>query len=389
VGYIIQNLIKTRAFFGKFYIIFFMEISLLSIKKILLEHYPFLLEGESGFKVKLFVQGYMNHTLCLEFPASGKKYVVIFYNANRYRTEKSFQRLTQIDDIASYLDENGIPARTSVLNKMGGSITKLDFQFHVDGENLMESSSQEPIRRRFFAIYNYLPGKTLPWEAYTRRHLRSLGMMMARMHTKLRRYSGNISSIPVWDLYFANDSKEMLAYFLKNEKSITQKLALKINEREIKALYQKIRDLIPTTKPCYQLTHCDFVRGNVLFSDVKERFVYPITGVLDFEKIMLAPIEVDLARTLAFLFVDCKYKSEEDILRYFISEGYSGKLAPQRYVDSMETEFNDINIKYYMLYFWLRDLWKLLQCNPYEDLRMNYHFKKTVEILRNNSKLIS
>jgi Ser/Thr protein kinase RdoA (MazF antagonist) len=38
---------------------------------------------------------------------------------------------------------------------------------------------------KYAALYQYLPGKTIPWEAYTMKHLKALGKAMGDMHALL------------------------------------------------------------------------------------------------------------------------------------------------------------------------------------------------------------
>ncbi len=75
----------------------------------------------------------------------------------------------------------------------------------------------------------------------------------------------------------------------------------------------------------HALLHMDFVRGNILYSQNHE---LRISGILDFEKAAYGSPLFDIARTYAFLLVDCKYKSEKEIGKYFLRSGYikRGKL---------------------------------------------------------------
>src|ERR1017187_6041062 len=40
--------------------------------------------------------------------------------------------------------------------------------------------------QKYASVYDYLPGETIPWEAYTRNHIKILGKTMSDMHYSLR-----------------------------------------------------------------------------------------------------------------------------------------------------------------------------------------------------------
>jgi Ser/Thr protein kinase RdoA (MazF antagonist) len=111
------------------------------------------------------------------------------------------------------------------------------------------------------------------------------------------------------------------------------------------------------------------VRGNILFDDQAR-----ITGVLDFEKTAWGHPALDIARTLAFLLVDCKYKSEDKTRKYFLISGYN-KRGPAR------TPGSSPLLEKLITTFLLHDFYKFLRHNPYESLRNNEHFVRTRDLL--------
>jgi Ser/Thr protein kinase RdoA (MazF antagonist) len=121
--------------------------------------------------------------------------------------------------------------------------------------------------------------------------------------------------------------------------------------------------------PSQQPLHMDFVRGNILFDDDK------ITGILDFEKASLGHVIMDVSRTLAFLLVDCKYKTPEKVRKYFLKSGYfkdtGGKI--------INLKLMDLLIEMFLTY----DFYKFLRHNPYESLLQNQHYLRTRDILIN------
>ena len=118
----------------------------------------------------------------------------------------------------------------------------------------------------------------------------------------------------------------------------------------------------------------DFVRGNVLFEGSE------VVGILDFEKTAYGPVQYDVARTLAFLLVDCKYKDEAAVRRYFLQSGYTkrGAATLTYYPTILETLIE---------LFLIHDFYKFLRHNPYESLKDNEHFTRTVSVLARNGVL--
>jgi Ser/Thr protein kinase RdoA (MazF antagonist) len=229
---------------------------------------------------------------------------------------------------------------------------------------------------KYGSLYSYLPGKTIPWEAYTMEHLKVLGQTMSDMHAALKPL-GRADLPHVADEYITILDK-MERYFADPQVSdaIARKLQLKVDTTTIpflKTLLRKTKAL-----PGQQVLHIDFVRGNVLFDSEAGKAV--ISGILDFEKTAYGHPLFDIARTVAFLLVDCKYKEADKVRKYFLQSGYMkrGK-ASFKDVDingSDATLFESlVNL------FLLHDFYKFLRHNPYEFLGENEHYMRTVVLL--------
>jgi thiamine kinase-like enzyme len=303
-------------------------------------------------------EGYMNNCIDIFISKPKQRYLGILYNRTRYSPNSRRVFLEQVYEAAEFLDSEGIPSRTPRRTRDGTHITSL---------KLASENTTRP-----FGLYSYLPGDTLPWEAYTRRHLRSLGKTMAAIHKIWEDYNGNSSHIPTWKKYLDLDHSKLSRYLSGNAPTILRKLSLTVDISKLNDLAERLSHLPEKG----QLIHYDLVRGNVLFSKEKKTDIYPVTGILDFEKVMLAPVSIDIARTLSFLLVDCRYKTDAEIYRYFRDEGYG--IQADRGIGGIDNRSPAV------IYFWLRDLWKFLSANPYESLEQNFHFKRTVERLSEN-----
>jgi Ser/Thr protein kinase RdoA (MazF antagonist) len=216
-------------------------------------------------------------------------------------------------------------------------------------------------------IYDYLPGSTIPWEAYTMEHIKTLGGTMSDMHSIL---SGmHVAGFPsVYDEYLAIIDR-MKTYFNSTQvnNAILRKLNLSLNLNKLDEYIKLLEQYY--LLPGQQVLHMDFVRGNVLFNDDAE-----ITGILDFEKTAMGHTVVDIARTLAFLLVDCKYKQPKKIIKYFLYSGYTKRGQNKDIGDK------DARAKL-MEMFLVYDFYKFLRHNPYESLHLNEHYNRTKDIL--------
>lgn len=196
-------------------------------------------------------------------------------------------------------------------------------------------------------------------------HIKVLGKTMSDMHAALK-------PLPQKNLPFVIDESRALLtrmdkYFAEDgvHDAMAGKLGL--------AILDTTR-LRPALTECVQLPHqalhMDFVRGNILFDENQKA---EVTGILDFEKTAYGPVVFDIARTLAFLIVDCKYKDEAKIRKYFVHSGYN-----KRGQANFETSplLEDL-----LNFFLLHDFYKFLRHNPYESLKENEHFLRTRDFL--------
>ena len=222
---------------------------------------------------------------------------------------------------------------------------------------------------KFAALYNYLPGRTIPWEAYTKRHIKNLGAMLGAMHQALQRlprlgegvadeYLGILARM---ERYFADPNVQS---------ALRQKLALAApqdfsRQRRLLHLCQKL--------PGQHMLHMDFVRSNILFDEGGG-----IAGIIDFEKTAWGHPLFDIARTLAFLLVDCKYKTESQVRQYFLISGYARRNHQTFknlviHSDGGRIDILEELVNLLLLY----DFYKFLRHNPYESLLYNEHFVRT------------
>lgn len=220
---------------------------------------------------------------------------------------------------------------------------------------------------KYAALYIYLPGTTIPWEGYTMEHIKLLGGMLSDLHTA-------VQPLPHGDEPYIVDEcrlllKRMETYFADDgvHDAMAAKLGLAILDTT------KLR---PTLTACVDLPgqralHMDFVRGNILFDGQGDTL--RISGVLDFEKTAWGSPIFDIARTLAFLLVDCKYKEPAKVRKYFLHSGYN-----KRGKNTFEpTPLLEHLLDFFLLY----DFYKFLRHNPYESLAQNEHFVRTRDFL--------
>ncbi|MEK7152942.1 MAG: phosphotransferase, partial [Patescibacteria group bacterium] len=257
-------------------------------------------------------------------------------------------RIKRANNISNYLFSQGFPARSSA----HPNIIRLQSGTHV----------------KYGALYHYLPGHTIPWEGYTQAHIKALGKSMSDMHALL---SGIASTgLPeVSDEYVAIVDR-MRVYF--NDAFVRRALASKLSLWVGSDVFDRCAHLLAGSAllPGKQPLHMDFVRSNILFADkpLDDTPGVSISGVLDFEKTAYGSPMFDIARTLAFLLVDCKYKTPEKIRKYFLDSGYQKRGAadlPSRHMGLLEPLLN---------MFLLHDFYKFLRHNPYEFLPQNEHF---------------
>jgi len=266
-----------------------------------------------------------------------------------YKNETGIvERMKRADAVSLYAANNGLPTRR-----------RLDERTVVlTGES----------RKVYAGLYNYLPGSTISWEAYSKRHIKLLGQAMSDLHAILK----DFPTQPV----FVIDELEVIVRRMKDyfkephtEDAIKEKLQLTVGSLDkFNTILNEARKL-----PQQQL-HMDFVRGNILFNE-KE-----ISGILDFEKTAVGHPIFDVARTLAFLIVDCKYKTEDQVRRYFLQSGYTKRGA-------QKLDHYPIMLEQLIQLFLLYDFYKFLRHTPYESLHENEHFVRTRDVLRKRGML--
>ncbi len=228
----------------------------------------------------------------------------------------------------------------------------------------------------YAGVYHYLPGKTEPWEGFSMKHIKLLGMAMGKLHAALR-------DEPAIDTYTVADEllpliDRMETYFKRPEvaAAMSQKLGVAIDPTQLSLF----RDLVlrANNLPSQQLLHMDMVRGNVLFDTAQPNGTLYIdelalTGIIDFEKAAYGHPAFDIARTLAFLLVDSP-KSTDKIYRYFLDSGYHKRanqpLPNPRLLDGL------------IRLFLMHDFYKFLRHTPYESLKDNYHYIRTCALLK-------
>jgi Ser/Thr protein kinase RdoA (MazF antagonist) len=226
--------------------------------------------------------------------------------------------------------------------------------------------------QKFAALYTYLPGRTIPWEAYTMAHLKLLGKTMSDMHAALSELETH--NLPDVAAVYLKIFARMQSYFADSgvRTALAKKLQLTPPELEhCIATLQACKHL-----PDQQALHMDFVRGNILFVGNLDRPT--ITGILDFEKTACGHPMFDIARTLAFLLVDCKYKPPGKIRKYFLHSGYQKRGTANFNALTVKMPGGSIDLLESLVeLFLLHDFYKFLHHNPYENLSANEHFART------------
>jgi Ser/Thr protein kinase RdoA (MazF antagonist) len=245
-------------------------------------------------------------------------------------------RIQNANRVANYLAGRGFPARRTFDTR----ILRLQAKEYL----------------RYGSLYEYLPGTTIPWEAYTMKHLKLLGEAMSNMHALL-----------------AGQAQEKLPSVIAESQALLGRMQTYLGQPSVQnALRTKLGATLRV--PAFDFSvfeaypqqplHMDFVRSNILFDNTPA-----LTGVIDFEKAAYGPPVFDIARTLAFLLVDCKYKPEEKIRKYFLISGYNKRGR------ASFTTWGALD--HLVTFFLLHDFYKFLRHNPYESLNQNMHFVRT------------
>lgn len=276
------------------------------------------------------------------------------YNFILYKNEPGIVELIKrTNALGSFVSQNGLPVRAPV------------------DERILR------VGRRYGSLYGYLDGATIPWEAYAKKHIKLLGFAMARFHTAAKGYAGPV--LPDVEAVYQEITERMQRYFADPSvtQALAQKLGLHIDIPNVRAFLDTARQL-PSRSPL----HMDLVRSNVLFREAQAGDVFTVSGlslsgILDLEKAAVGHPLFDVARTLAFLFVDCP-KPADKLYRYFLDSGYRKRgglhLTP---ISINGQDMLETLITLFLTY----DFYKFLKQNPYESLPKNHHFKRTTDIL--------
>jgi len=275
-------------------------------------------------------------------------------NLMLYKSEPGMlDRIRRANSVSDFLSLQGFPTRRTlsknIIRLKSGTLT------------------------RYGAIYNYLPGQTIPWEAYSKLYIKLLGATMSNMHATLKAYKATLPSVA--DEYL-QITERMGRYFRDPhvQQAMQRKLALNVN----RATIGEFNTLLAACKklPNQQALHMDFVRGNILFDTAG------VSGILDFEKVSHGHPLFDIARTLAFLLVDCKYTPDAKVRKYFLYSGYNKRGTSAFRNILLTAGTTKINLLEQLLdLFLFYDFYKFLRHNPYEFLEQNNHFVRTRDLL--------
>lgn len=312
----------------------------------------------------------------------GFKYTLIYAPQSGYRN-RSYKVL--LDDgsainLIIYKSEPEIVQKIRAANVVSNSLADVGLPTRKTLSKVVRFNANRLVMHA--CAYTYLPGQTLPWEGWNQKHLKLLGWAMAEIHKGV---NAEAVSLPCVVDVTHQDLAEMCTYF-KSE-SVRKALHTKLNvevEGRVCAFLHKLLARLRKSKVKEYVLHMDLVRGNVLFStDLNAGLQLgdvALSGLLDFEKVARGPVLFDLARTLAFLLIDCKYKSAEKVRKYFLVSGYTKrgrmKIEGQRDLEGL--------VLFYLLY----DFYKFLVHNPFEHLVENEHFMRTRNLLITKKALV-
>jgi Ser/Thr protein kinase RdoA (MazF antagonist) len=293
-------------------------------------------------------KGYRNQSFPVHL-TDGSTINLILYK----REPGILEKIKAANAVSGYLHEQGFPARYAISSRI--------IQLKAEGY------------LKYGALYNYLDGHTIPWDGYTQDHLKVVGKTMSDMHAALVELSYD-ELADVTDEYL-DIVVRMREYF--SDASVQRALAEKLLLRVSPEVFDEFVQLLTGTKllPGKQPLHMDFVRSNILFQEDDGEFKVKVSGILDFEKTAYGHPLFDIARTLAFLLVDCKYKESAKVRKYFLGSGYIKRgeaTLPSKYMGMLDPLLN---------LFLFYDFYKFLRHNPYESLPDNEHFMRTAQLL--------
>ncbi len=316
--------------------------------------------------------------------------IEVFPVQKGYRNESHVLKLEdRFVNVILYKAENGILEKIHNADVSAQILAKYDLPVRVQiDERIIQIKSANFVQ--YGGLYNYLPGSTISWEAYTKDHLRSLGITMAKMHCVYSQVSIRNNAPSVID-ECSELASRMTGYFAQTgvQKALEVKLELQA-PKHMDRFVRVFNELRNATDQ--HLLHMDFVRGNVLFGQRTANSQYgygsvEISGIIDFEKTAYGLAVFDVARTLAFLLIDTKYKREAEVRRYFLRSGYI-KHGEVNLITHYKVGSKPINVLEVLVdFFLLHDLYKFLLHNPYEYLSSNEHYIRTVTLLKQRGRL--
>jgi len=140
------------------------------------------------------------------------------YRNTSYRADVGDKSL----NVIIYKDEPGIVQRIYRTNWLGEYLSGLGLpvRYPLDDRILTLHAP----RLRYAVLYNYLPGTTIAWEAYTKNHIKLQGWAMASLHNYLRAFPDTsdgktsdftpaLGAFPVLCDEYSAITDRMLAYF--------------------------------------------------------------------------------------------------------------------------------------------------------------------------------
>lgn len=285
--------------------------------------------------------------------------------------------------IIMYKCEPGITTRIKNIHHVSRFLAKQGFPVREPfDERIMQIET--PTQARYAAIYTYLPGRTIPWESYTKHHIKLLGATLSNVHASLRSCPPARLQVNIAAREYQQINEKMREYFTrtKTQNALKTKLGIEIRTD----MFRNFEGLLGVCErePEQQMLHMDFVRSNILFGDnPHEDDLSSITGILDLEKTAYGVRAFDISRTLGFLLVDCKYKTASKIRKYFLQSGYG-----KRGADVLDKRTRDLSEQLLGL-FLMHDFYKFLRHNPYEYLEQNDHFRRTKDILYRQGLIVN
>jgi len=292
----------------------------------------------------------------------------VLVNLLFYKREPSIlDRIQRADQVSEYTYNHHLPTRS-----------------RADRRTLRINAPRGEV---YIQLYRYLPGKTIAWEAFTKKHIKLLGWAMSDLHYTLSpllvRWNAEVT---VYDEVSAH-IKRMKKYW--SDPMVIEAMAQKLHLEFESSVLMRLEKLIELcrTLPDQQVLHMDLVRGNVLFDTSSETDRWKmgttaLTGIIDFEKTSYGHPLFDTARTIAFLLVDCQEKNPNEIYRFFLYSGYNKRGLAHI---NMRQEFRGHSyatlLEGLVRCFLVYDFYKFLRHTPYESLEQNRHYVRTRDIL--------